>query len=241
VLVLVPTFLGPAAASDLFPEKVQETIRTTRVYIAENAKTARHHLKAICPEISLPSLVVHELNKHQPEQGIREFLQPALEGETVALISEAGVPGVADPGALVVAEAHRLGIRVVPLVGPSSLLLALMASGLNGQQFAFNGYLPVEPGPRKKMWSHLEQKSAGNTPLPSAQLLIETPYRNTATFESALQSLRPDTYLCVAMDLTTETEWIKTLRISEWKKASAPNLHKRPCIFILQAESGRRV
>lgn len=241
MLILVPTYLGPAAASDVFPQKIQETIRTTHVYIAENAKTARHHLKAICPDLSLPSLVVHELNKHHPNQGIREFLQPALDGENVALISEAGVPGVADPGALVVAEAHRLGIRVVPLVGPSSLLLALMASGLNGQQFAFNGYLPVEPGPRKKMWAHLEQKSGSNTPLPSAQLLIETPYRNTATFESALQSLRPETYLCLAVDLTTETEWIKTLRISEWKKTTMPNLHKRPCIFILQSESGRRL
>ena len=241
MLILVPTYLGPVAASDVFPQKIQETIRTTHVYIAENAKTARHHLKAICPDLSLPSLVVHELNKHHPNQGIREFLQPALDGENVALISEAGVPGVADPGALVVAEAHRLGIRVVPLVGPSSLLLALMASGLNGQQFAFNGYLPVEPGPRKKMWAHLEQKSGSNTPLPSAQLLIETPYRNTATFESALQSLRPETYLCLAVDLTTETEWIKTLRISEWKKTTMPNLHKRPCIFILQSESGRRL
>jgi 16S rRNA (cytidine1402-2'-O)-methyltransferase len=157
----------------------------------------------------------------------------------VVLMSEAGVPGVADPGALVVAEAHRMGIRVVPLVGPSSLLLALMASGLNGQHFAFNGYLPVEAPARKKAWQALEARSTQTPGVPSTQLIIETPYRNGATWESALASLQPETRLCVAVDLTLSTEWISMRTVREWRTLAAPNLHKRPCVFLIQAAGWR--
>lgn len=240
MLVLVPTFLGPAPASDLFPNKLLETVRSARYFIVENAKTARQHLKIMHPGVIQSELVVQELDKHRPEHNLQAFLEPATRGETVVLMSEAGVPGVADPGALVVAEAHRRGIRVVPLVGPSSLLLALMASGLNGQHFAFNGYLPVDPAARRKAWQHYENRSAQNPEGPSTQMFIETPYRNGAFLESAWSALHPDTQLCIAADVTLETEWIRTLTVREWKKQPAPELHKRPCIFLIQAGSGKR-
>ncbi len=239
MLVLVPTFLGIAPASELFPQKLLDVISTARYFVVENSKTARQHLKYIHPGIVQSNLVVHELDKHRPEQGIRDFLAPAAAGETVVLMSEAGVPGVADPGALVVAEAHRMGIRVVPLVGPSSLLLALMASGLNGQHFAFNGYLPVEAPARKKAWQALEARSTQTPGVPSTQLIIETPYRNGATWESALAALQPETRLCVAVDLTLETEWISMRTVREWRTLAAPNLHKRPCVFLIQAAGWR--
>jgi 16S rRNA (cytidine1402-2'-O)-methyltransferase len=239
MLVLVPTFLGIAPASELFPQKLLDIVSTARYFVVENSKTARQHLKYIHPGIVQSNLVVHELDKHRPEQGIRDFLAPAAAGETVVMMSEAGVPGVADPGSLVVAEAHRMGIRVVPLVGPSSLLLALMASGLNGQQFAFNGYLPVEAPARKKAWQALEARSLQSPGVPSTQFIIETPYRNGATWESALASLQPETRLCVAADLTLSTEWISMRTVREWRTLAAPNLHKRPCIFLIQA-AGRR-
>ena len=239
MLLLVPTFLGPAPASDLFPQKLLDAVSSARYFVVENSKTARQHLKLLHPGIVQADLVVHELDKHHPEQGIRDFLAPAASGETVVLMSEAGVPGVADPGALVVAEAHRMGIRVVPLVGPSSLLLALMASGLNGQQFAFNGYLPVDAAARKKAWQALEARSTQSPGVPSTQFTIETPYRNGATWESALAALQPETRLCVAVDLTLATEWISMRTVREWRAVAAPNLHKRPCIFLIQA-NGRR-
>ena len=239
MLVLVPTFLGIAPASELFPQKLLDVVSTARYFVVENSKTARQHLKYIHPGIVQSNLVVHELDKHRPEQGIRDFLAPAAAGETVVLMSEAGVPGVADPGALVVAEAHRMGVRVVPLVGPSSLLLALMASGLNGQHFAFNGYLPVEAPARKKAWQALEARSTQTPGVPSTQLIIETPYRNGATWESALASLQPETRLCVAVDLTLSTEWISMRTVREWRTLAAPNLHKRPCVFLIQAAGWR--
>jgi 16S rRNA (cytidine1402-2'-O)-methyltransferase len=239
MLVLVPTFLGIAPASELFPQKLLDVVSTARYFVVENSKTARQHLKYIHPGIVQSNLVVHELDKHRREQGIRDFLAPAAAGETVVLMSEAGVPGVADPGALVVAEAHRMGIRVVPLVGPSSLLLALMASGLNGQHFAFNGYLPVEAPARKKAWQALEARSTQTPGVPSTQLIIETPYRNGATWESALAALQPETRLCVAVDLTLETEWISMRTVREWRTLAAPNLHKRPCVFLIQAAGWR--
>lgn len=239
MLVLVPTFLGIAPASELFPQKLLDVVSSARYFVVENSKTARQHLKYIHPGIVQSNLVVHELDKHRPEQGIRDFLAPAAAGETVVLMSEAGVPGVADPGALVVAEAHRMGIRVVPLVGPSSLLLALMASGLNGQHFAFNGYLPVEAPARKKAWQALEARSSQSPGVPSTQLIIETPYRNGATWESALAALQPETRLCLAVDLTLSTEWISTKTVREWRTVAAPNLHKRPCVFLIQAAGWR--
>ena len=239
MLVLVPTFLGIAPASELFPQKLLDVVSTARYFVVENSKTVRQHLKYIHPGIVQSNLVVHELDKHRPEQGIRDFLAPAAAGETVVLMSEAGVPGVADPGALVVAEAHRMGVRVVPLVGPSSLLLALMASGLNGQHFAFNGYLPVEAPARKKAWQALEARSTQTPGVPSTQLIIETPYRNGATWESALASLQPETRLCVAVDLTLSTEWISMRTVREWRTLAAPNLHKRPCVFLIQAAGWR--
>ena len=239
MLLLVPTFLGPSPATDLFPQKLLDAVASTRYFIVENSKTARQHLKALHPSIVQSELVVHELDKHQPERGIRDFLAPAASGENVILMSEAGVPGVADPGALVVAEAHRMGIRVVPFVGPSSLLLALMASGLNGQNFSFNGYLPVDPAARKKAWQALEARSAQTPGVPSTQFVIETPYRNSATLETALMSLQPETRLCLAVDLTLSSEWIATRSVRDWRSLTKPDLHKRPCIFLIQAAARR--
>ena len=226
-LYLIPTTLGDDALHTI-PTYVVHEIQRIEIYIGERAKTARRFLKAAGIGKALSSITVHELDKHNPVNGISEFLQPALEGYDIGLLSEAGCPGVADPGAEVVSLAHRKGIDVVPLVGPSSILLALMASGMNGQSFTFHGYLPPKVGDRTHALRKLEQKAPRTT-----SIFIETPYRNQQMIETVLKTLHPQTRFCIAADLTLETEYIATKTIAAWQKTSIPNLHKRPAIFLI--------
>lgn len=229
-LYLLPVPLGDDAdPKTVLPETVARSIEFIDHYIVENEKTARRFIKAILPAKKQPDLKLSLLNKHTDASQHASFLQPAMEGKNVGLMSEAGCPGVADPGAAIVKLAHEKGIQVVPLVGPSSILLAMMASGMNGQSFAFNGYLPIDKGEKKNALKHYEKLSQEKG---QSQLFIETPYRNNKLIEDLLQMLQPATHLCIAADITLPTEYIKTKTVALWKKEK-PDLHNRPCIFIL--------
>lgn len=229
-LYLLPVPLGDDAdPKTVLPETVARSIEFIDHYIVENEKTARRFIKAILPAKKQPDLKLSVLNKHTEASQHASFLQPAMEGKNVGLMSEAGCPGVADPGAAIVKLAHEKGIQVVPLVGPSSILLAMMASGMNGQSFAFNGYLPIDKGEKKNALKHYEKLSQEKG---QSQLFIETPYRNNKLIEDLLQMLQPATHLCIAADITLPTEYIKTKTVALWKKEK-PDLHNRPCIFIL--------
>ena len=201
-------------------------------FIVENEKTARRAIKRLVPEKPQPSLKFDLLNKHTDVADIPSFLEPCKNGIDIGLLSEAGCPGVADPGAEVVKIAHREGVKVIPLVGPSSILLALMSSGMNGQNFAFNGYLPIDKSARKSEIKNLERLSLEKN---QAQIFIETPYRNNKMLEDFIQQLHPATSVCIACDITLETEYIVTKPVSEWAKTKV-DLHKRPTIFIFQKE-----
>ncbi len=214
-----------------------EILHQLDYFIAERAKTARHFIKATGPVKPFAELHFEELNKRTPPEEWHTFLAPAKQGHNIGLLSEAGCPGVADPGAQIVELAHREGIEVVPLVGPSSILLALMASGLNGQSFAFNGYLPAKKPELIRRLKKLEQQSARWR---QTQILIETPYRNNGFVTEALQQLQDRTQFCIAADLTLSTEFIKTQSVQQWKQQKLPDLHKRPAIFLFQAWSIER-
>lgn len=229
ILYLIPTTLGDHDPLAVLPATVPQVLLAMDYFIVENEKTARRFIKAVVPEKSQPSLALFTLNKRTDPAEHRDMLAPCLDGKNVGLMSEAGCPGIADPGADVVKLAHEIGIRVVPLVGPSSILLAMMASGMNGQRFAFQGYLPIDKAERKAAIKNLEKLSAD---LNQSQLFIETPYRNNRMMEDLLQTLLPATRLCVAADLTLPTEFIRTLTVAEWKKVKT-DLDKRPAIFIL--------
>lgn len=232
-LHLIPVSLGPAAPERWLPADVRALAGTLDTYVAENAKTARAFLKQIGTVRPLQEITIHTLSPKTDAGQIQQWLAPMRDGHDIGLVSEAGCPAVADPGATVVAAAHRLGIPVRPWVGPSSILLGLMASGLDGQRFAFHGYAPVDPGERAKQLRAWEQHSARHH---QTQLLIETPYRNAAMFATLLSALRGDTRLCVARSLTTDQEWVRTYSISDWKKAPAPDLDKQPTLFLYLAQ-----
>jgi len=229
-LYLIPTTLGGENVNDVIPELVFRIINQTRFYIVENVRTARRFLSKAGIETPIDSLEFFELNKHTTPEAYKEYLNPAAEGHHVGIISEAGVPAVADPGAVIVQLAHSKNIRVVPLTGPSSIILALMASGMNGQSFAFNGYLPIKKPDRIKAIKFYEKRSQQEN---QAQLFIETPYRNMALLEDILVACDDNTKLCIAADLTLASEYIQTMSVKEWKKIK-PALHKRPAIFIIQ-------
>lgn len=231
-LYLLPTTLGDNEPLEVLPATVQQQVERIDIFIAENEKTARRAIKKLVPEKSQPSLRFHLLNKHTDPADIPSFLLACKEGKDVGLLSEAGCPGVADPGAEVVKIAHREGIRVIPMVGPSSILLAMMASGMNGQNFAFNGYLSIDKTSRKSEIKDLEKISLEKN---QAQSFIETPYRNNKMLEDLVQILHPGTRICVACDLTLSTEFVVTKTASEWRKTKV-DLHKRPTIFILQKD-----
>lgn len=214
---------------DVLPESVAKTIEMIDYYIVENEKTARRFIKKIYPEKKQPELKIRLLNKHTDISEYSEMLKPCLNGINVGLMSEAGCPGIADPGAVIAKIAHEKGIQVVPMVGPSSILMGMMASGFNGQSFAFNGYLPIDKGEKKNALKNFERLSFDKN---QSQIFIETPYRNNKLLEDLLQILQNNTHLCIATDITLETEYIKTKRISEWKKTKV-DLHNRPCIFII--------
>jgi 16S rRNA (cytidine1402-2'-O)-methyltransferase len=228
-LYLLPTTLGESDPADVLPQTVKRTIDFIDDYIVENEKTARKFIKSIAPEKVQANLRISLLNKHTEISEHNAMIAPCLSGMNVGLMSEAGCPGVADPGAVIVKIAHEKGIQVVPLVGPSSILMAMMASGMNGQNFAFTGYLPIDKSEKKSALKNLEKLSQDRN---QSQIFIETPYRNNKLFEDMLQVLQPNTHLCVATDITLPTEFIKTMRVADWKR-SKTDLHNRPTIFII--------
>lgn len=229
-LYLIPTTLGDTGeTADVIPVKVNHVINTIDDYIVENEKSARHYLKKSGIKKPLQEINLYLLNQHTTQQEISTYLQPIAAGKNMGIISEAGCPGIADPGAEVVKLAHERNINVIPLVGPSSILLALMASGFNGQSFTFHGYLPKERSERINKIKELEQIAQRKS---QTQLFIETPYRNMHLMEDILITCSGQTKLCVACDITLPTEFIKTKSIADWKK-QAPDINKRPTIFLI--------
>lgn len=229
-LYLIPTPLGIENGGHALPEYVKEIIHELTIFIVEKAKTARRYIKTTQHPKAISELTFSELNKRVDYEEWSQYLQPAEAGNSIGLLSEAGCPGVADPGAEIVKLAHEKGIEVVPLVGPSSLLLALMGSGMNGQSFAFHGYLSPKKeivGKDLKRLEQLAQKAK------QTQLFIETPYRNGQLVEQALRVLSNKTRFCIAMDLTLPNEYIVTKTIEKWRKTKLPDLHKRPAVFLL--------
>ncbi len=231
-LYLIPVSLGESDPNKVFPLLNEKIIDSIEDFIVENEKSARRFIKQILPEKSQQSLKLKGLNKFTDPADIPSFLDAAKDGRNMGLLTEAGCPGVADPGAEIVKLAHRYGIKVVPLVGPSSILLAMMASGMNGQSFTFHGYLPIDKKDRKNELKFLERISLEKN---QAQIFIETPYRNMKFLEDLINTLHPTTRICVACDLTLPNEFIKTATASEWKNIKT-DLHKRPAIFIIQKD-----
>jgi len=229
-LYLIPTTLGENETLEVMPYSVKTIVELLDHYIVENEKSARRFIKKITPKKTQSSLIMMKLDKYAKEIETRTYLDLCEQGVSIGLLSEAGVPAVADPGASMVKLAHEKGIQVVPLVGPSSILMALMASGLNGQNFAFNGYLPIDNSERKKEIKALEKLSKEKN---QSQIFIETPYRNEKMFTDLKSVLSPGTLLCIAIDISLPKEFIKTYTIAHWKRQS-PDLHKRPAIFIIQ-------
>jgi 16S rRNA (cytidine1402-2'-O)-methyltransferase len=229
-LFLLPNSLGGNSPEDVIPGNVIGKIKELNHFIVENERNARRWIIKCGYEKSIDEIRFFVLNKHTPKSELHDFIKPCLNGLDVGVISEAGVPGIADPGAEIVAIAHKNNIPVKPLTGPSSILLALMASGLNGQSFSFHGYLPVQSNDRKNSLKKLESeaKKTGTT-----QIFIETPYRNDAMLDSIKKTCQSATLLCIACDITMESEYIKTMNIGRWKKERV-DLKKRPCIFLLQ-------
>ena len=229
-LYLIPCTLGDTAPLEVLPLLVKKAVEEIDYYIVEHEKDARSFIKSIVPRKSQPDLQFSIINKFTDDAEIPTMLQPCLNGLDMGVISDAGCPGIADPGANVVAQAHRLGVKVVPLVGPSSILLAMMASGFNGQNFAFNGYLPIDKRERRVEIKRLERLSGD---IDQSQLFIETPYRNNQMLESLVSVLQPQTNLCVACDITLPTEYILTQTAAEWAHTKE-DLNKRPTLFIIQ-------
>ena len=237
-LFLIPNTLGPTEAlSSVIPEHVQALTARLDYFVAENAKTARAFLKLVGTNHPLAKpmqeLQIAELNVNTPAQALKGLLEPLLAGQDAGLLSEAGVPAVADPGADLVRLAHQHNIPVRPLVGPSSILMSVMASGLNGQSFAFNGYLPSDVAQRGKRIQELEKRSRAEK---QTQLFIETPYRNAALLEALLASCQGSTLICVATDISLPTETIRTMSAAQWKSTPAPDFHKKPTVFLLLAQ-----
>ena len=229
-LYLIPVTLGDTPLADVLPARNLDIIPRLRHFIVEDVRSARRFLKKADRNIDIDALTFYELNKHTPPEVVAGYLRPLQDGHSVGVISEAGCPAVADPGADVVAIAQRRGIPVVPLVGPSSIILSVMASGFNGQSFAFHGYLPIDPAERAKRLKQLELRAYGED---QTQLFIETPYRNNKLVADLLRTCRPQTRLCIAANLTCEGEYIRTQTIKEWAERGVPDLSKIPCIFLL--------
>ncbi len=231
-LYLIPCPLGEVPPLAVLPISVKSAIERIDYYIVEHEKDARRFIKSIAGHKKQSDLKIQQINKFTQIEEIPPMLDPCLEGFDIGVISDAGCPGIADPGARAVRFAHEKGIKIVPLVGPSSILLAMMASGLNGQNFAFNGYLPIDKEERKIELKRLEKISKD---FGQSQLFIETPYRNNQMLESLTQTLQSQTQICVACDLTLPSEFIKTTTVGQWKKIKV-DLHKRPTLFIIHRE-----
>lgn len=228
---LIPTTLGDNAPLEVMPISIKGTIERIDHYIVENEKTARRFIKRVSPSKPQPNLNIQTLNKYTNLEEIPSFLDPCIHGHDIGLLSEAGCPGIADPGADVVRVAHEKRIQVVPLVGPSSILMAMMSSGMNGQNFAFNGYLPIDNAERKTMVKNLERLSREKE---QSQIFMETPYRNNKLLKELLKILQKSTRLCIASDITLPTEFIQTKSVHEWSEIEL-DLDKRPTIYIIQA------
>lgn len=231
-LYLIPVTLGDTPLQNVLPAHNKEVILNIRHFIVEELRTARRFLKAVEKTIDIDSLTFYEMGKHADVSRFSQYLEPLRNGFSVGVISEAGCPAVADPGADVVAIAQREGLRVIPLVGPSSILLAVMASGFNGQSFAFHGYLPIDGAARAKRLKQLESRSAAEH---QTQLFIETPYRNEKMMADLLATCNPQTRLCIAAGLTTEQEFVRSQTIRDWKKTGLPQIAKIPTIFAIYA------
>jgi len=229
-IFFIPVPLGDNDPTEVLPKSVFDTVNNLEEYIVENEKTARRFIKKICPEKDQTNLKFHILNKRIDILEYSSYLKSTIEGQDIGLMSEAGTPGIADPGADIANLAHEKDIQIVPLVGPSSILMAMTASGMNGQSFAFNGYLPIDKSDRKKAIKEFERRSFNSD---QAQIFIETPYRNEKMFEDLKNSLNPNTDLCIAVDISLKSEFIKTKKIKDWNK-NMLNFHKKPAIFIFQ-------
>jgi len=225
-LYLFPMTLGDTSIDLVIPSEVQKKIIETKFLIVENIRTTRRYLKKIDKTVDIDSIHFEELNKHTNPDEIQSFLKPVFEGNNVGIISEAGCPGIADPGSTVVALAHELNIDVIPLTGPSSILMALIASGFNGQQFTFNGYLPKDKSIRKKKLKDLERIALNGT----TQLFMETPFRNNQLLEDIFATCSPSIMLTIASEITLYSQFLKTKKVAEWKK-NTPDLNKKPTIF----------
>lgn len=228
-LYLIPVTLGDTTIEKVLPSYNKEIILGIKHFIVEDVRSARRFLKKVERSINIDELSFYTLNKHTSAEEISGYLKPLLGGESMGVISEAGCPAVADPGADVVAIAQRKNLKVVPLVGPSSIILSVMGSGFNGQSFAFHGYLPIDPSERIKRIKVLEQRIYSEN---QTQLFIETPYRNNKMMEDIVKNCRPQTKLCIAANITCEDEYIKTKTVKEWQ-GKLPDLSKIPCIFLI--------
>lgn len=228
-LYLLPVTLGETTIEKVLPTYNKEIILGIKHFIVEDIRSARRFLKKVERNINIDELTFYPLNKHTSPEAISGYLRPLIEGHPMGVISEAGCPAVADPGADVVAIAQRKNLKVIPLVGPSSIILSVMGSGFNGQSFAFHGYLPIEPNERIKRIKALEQRVYSEN---QTQLFIETPYRNLKMMEDILKNCRPQTKLCVAANITCEGEFIKTKTVKEWQ-GKLPDINKIPCIFLI--------
>lgn len=230
-LYLIPNTLGDSPIERNLPNETIEIVKSIKYFVVENVRSARRFLKKVDRNIEIDELTFYVLDKHTKPNDIPGFLKPLTDGINMGMLSEAGCPGVADPGAEIAKLAHEKNIRVIPLVGPSSILLSVMASGLNGQSFAFHGYLPVKKGEAPKAIKSLEDRSRRDN---QTQLFIEAPYRNTRMLQDIIQTCGPKTRLCIACDITLETEYIVTKTIAEWK-GKLPEINKRPAIFLILA------
>ncbi len=228
-IYLIPVTLGGSDVSAIIPEKVLEITRGLRFFVVEEIRSARRYLRLIDKQFPIDDSWFRELNEHTGEEDITAYLEPVLNGNNMGLMSEAGLPCIADPGARLISIAHREKIKVVPLSGPSSILMALISSGMNGQKFTFNGYLPVKPEERIKKLKELEKKAREGY----AQIFMETPYRNQKILNDILKTCSSDIHLCIASDLTLPTESVSTRKLLEWK-ADIPDLNKKMAVFVLQ-------
>lgn len=230
-LYFIPVTMGADNIHQVLPQDVISLTQNIDEFIVENEKTARHFLSTIKHKKPIREIAFKTLNKRTEDKSLRALLSSLMKGQNVGLMSEAGCPGIADPGAKLAALAHQKGIRVAPLVGPSAILMSLMASGLNGQCFTFLGYLPIEKVDRIKQLKRIEQNSKKDH---ATQIFIETPYRNQQMLDNILQHCSPQTKLCVACNISLVDELIVTKSVQEWKRSTLPDLHKRPTVFLLQ-------
>lgn len=228
-IYLIPVTLGGEDFLKVIPEEVISLTRLLRYFIVEDIRSARRFLRLIDKAFPIDDTVFMELNEHTGDSEISDYLEPAINGSDIGIMSEAGLPGIADPGAKITALAHRMNLKVIPLSGPSSIILALISSGFNGQNFTFNGYLPVKPGEKIARIRELEKKSREGY----AQIFMETPYRNQKMFESLISTCNNDTMLCIAADITLPSEFIRSMKIAEWKK-NIPSLEDKLVVFVMQ-------